>query len=131
MRQLCVTVIALCLTAVHSAHADELCGTPSAAPAAVLARVSAANPPSAVTHTGQYLAIFDQASKIMWTFTADGHAAHPSVVCRRIVQEAGGSLSLLMNVHCVAAEAACLQLKRDFEALNARMIDELKKKQGR
>ena len=61
------------------------------------------------------------------TFTVAGHAAHPSVVCRRAVQADDRSWTMEMQGLCDAPEPACKQLLRDFEALNARMIEEMKR----
>lgn len=60
-----------------------------------------------------YVAISDKANDTVWTFTVAGHPAHPSVVCRRPVQD-GGNLRLQMDMRCNAAEAECEKLVHAF-----------------
>jgi hypothetical protein len=119
----CVTMLA------SPTQAADLCGRPGGTAAQILDRVTKVEKLSEVFRDASYIALSDPANKITWTFTVPGNAAHPSVVCRRIVQDNAGNLNLEMQISCDAAEPACLQLKRDFEALNARMIDAMKQQQ--
>ena len=71
-----------------------------------------------------YVALSDKAKDTIWTFTVPGHPAHPSVVCRRPVQD-GAELRLQMNVRCNASEAECQKLVTAFQELNQRMLRDM------
>ena len=73
-----------------------------------------------------YVAFNDAVRGTLWTFTLAGHPAHPSVVCRRPVEE-GGKVRLEMSVQCNATDAECEKLVRGFEDLNEQMLKELEK----
>lgn len=62
----------------------------------------------------------------LWSFTPQGHEAHPAVVRRSIVQK-GGDVFLDMDVRCEAAKPACDRLVESFQALNTDMIRDLRK----
>jgi hypothetical protein len=55
-----------------------------------------------------------------WSFTPQGHPAHPAVAKRVLYQE-NGSWTLKMDVRCEADKEPCDQFVRDFEALNEQM----------
>lgn len=65
----------------------------------------------------------------IWSFTPAGHYAHPAVV-RRGVVEANGSVSVRMNALCEADKASCDRLIREFQALNAKMRDDVRSRGG-
>ena len=75
-----------------------------------------------------YVAISDKGRDTIWTFTVPGHPAHPSVVCRRPVQD-GAELRLQMDVRCNAAETECQKLVAAFQELNQRMLRDMGKQQ--
>jgi len=114
-----------------AAPAADLCGRPGGKPLEVFERLTKVEKLPELSRDSSYVALRDAPNMITWTFTVPGHAAYPAVVCRRIVQDSGGRLSLGTQISCDAPEAACLALKRDFDALNARMMEELKKQQKR
>lgn len=60
----------------------------------------------------------DGAARAIWSFAPAEHAAYPSAVKRQVVGN-GGKVSLEMKVLCQASKAACDDLVREFEALNA------------
>ncbi len=118
----------ICATALATpARAADLCGRPGGRPTEVFDRLTKVEKLPELSRDNSYIALRDAPNLITWTFTVPGHPAHPSVVCRRIVQESGGRLSLDTQIACDAPEAACLKLKRDFDALNARMLEEMNK----
>lgn len=78
---------------------------------------------------GSYVAIQDKKTLAMWTFTRDGQAAHPAVVCRVMLRD-GDSITMDMVIKCDGPEKACAQLKYDFTMLNRRMQMELERKGG-
>jgi hypothetical protein len=109
-----------------SAFAKNLCDRPEEAPQAMFDRLTKAEKLAETFRDKSYVAISDRATGTVWTFTIAGHPAHPSVVCRRPVP-VGDRLELEMNVSCNAPEAACQKLLREFQDLNQRMIEAMKK----
>jgi hypothetical protein len=112
------------------AFAQDLCGRPAEAPQALFDRLTKAEKLKEDFRDASYVAVSDKAKDTVWTFTVPGHPAHPSVVCRRPVQD-GGEMRLEMNVRCGAAEAECQKLVRAFQELNQRMLRDLRKQQGK
>jgi len=108
------------------ALAQDLCGRPSEQPEALLSRLTKTEGLKEDFRDKSYVAISDKAKDTVWTFTVPGHPAHPSVVCRRPVQD-GADMRLQMNVQCNAAEAECQRLVKAFQELNQRMLQELRK----
>src|SRR5262245_32701742 len=106
--------------------ADDLCGRSREAPEALLERLTKAEKLDESFRDKAYVAFNDAMKGTLWTFTLAGHPAHPSVVCRRPVEE-GGKVRLEMSVQCNAAEAECEKLVRGFEDLNRQMLKELEK----
>ena len=112
------------------AVAQELCWRPSESPEALFARLTQQEKLKEDFRDKSYIALGDKATDTIWTFTVPGHPAHPSVVCRRPVQD-GDNLKLDMNVRCNAPEAECEKLVKAFQELNQRMMQELKKQQAK
>jgi hypothetical protein len=73
-----------------------------------------------------YTVATDDASHTIWVFTSEGQPAYPAAVKRAIVTDSRGGTSVEMNVLCEASKAACDDLVRTFEALDARMAAELR-----
>ena len=113
---------------VGPATAQELCGRQSESPEALFDRLTKQEKLKEDFRDKSYVAISDKAKDTVWTFTVAGHPAHPSVVCRRPVQD-GDNLRLDTNVRCNAAEAECEKLVKAFQELNHRMMQELKRQQ--
>ena len=108
-----------------SACAKDLCGRPEESPDALFARLAEGEKLPETYRDESFVALNDAGAQTVWTFTIAGHPAHPSVVCRRPVQD-GGKLSLEMHIRCTAREAACVKLVRSFQDLNQRMIEAMK-----
>ena len=121
-----LAVSAALATAAGPGMAAELCGRPQEPPAAMFERLTKAEKLGESFRDKSYVAVNDAAKGTVWTFTVPGHPAHPSVVCRRPVQE-GAQMRLEMNVQCNAAEAECQKLVQGFQELNQRMIREMEK----
>jgi hypothetical protein len=133
MQRIAVSIVAsaavmtcLLFPAAGPARADDLCGRPRETPEALLERLTKTEKLEESFRDKVYVAFNDAVKGTLWTFTLAGHPAHPSVVCRRPVEE-GGKLRLEMNVQCNAAEAACERLVQGFEELNTQMLKELEK----
>ena len=110
------------------ALAQELCGRPTEQPQALFDRLTKIEKLKEDFRDKSYVAISDKGSDTIWTFTMPGHPAHPSVVCRRPVQD-GAELRLQMDVRCNAAETECQKLVTAFQELNQRMLRDIGKQQ--
>ena len=108
------------------ALAEGLCGRQTELPQALFERLIKTEKLKEDFRDKSYVAIGDTAKDTIWTFTVPGHPAHPSVVCRRPVQD-GADLRLEMNVQCNAPEAECQKLVQSFQELNQRMMREMRK----
>jgi hypothetical protein len=125
--QACAATVACTLAfAGAAALADELCGRPREAPEALLDRLTKVEKLEESFRDKAYVAFNDAVKGALWTFTLTGHPAHPSVVCRRPVEDAG-KVRLEMSAQCNAAQAECEKLVRGFEDLNQQMLKELEK----
>jgi hypothetical protein len=119
-------VAAALALAAAPALANDLCGRPREAPQALFDRLTKTEKIDETFRDAAYVALNDAVKGTLWTFTVAGHPAHPSVVCRRPVEE-GGKLRLEMSAQCNAPEAECERLVRGFEDLNRQMLKELEK----
>jgi hypothetical protein len=63
----------------------------------------------------EFIALADQPSGALFTFTKRGHPAHPAVVCRRPQQTATG-FAIETQASCGADKAACDALVASFGA---------------
>jgi hypothetical protein len=61
-----------------------------------------------------------------WSFTPEGHYAHPAVVRRQIKQDAKGRVGVQMTALCQAEKQPCDRLFREFEQLNERMREDVR-----
>ena len=68
--------------------------------------------------------IEDRSTLSIWSFAPPGHAAYPSAVHRKVVQD-GKSAFLEMHVLCEAPKPACDALGAEFQSLNGRVRKEL------
>jgi hypothetical protein len=62
----------------------------------------------------------DAAAATVWSFPPPGDPAYPAAVKRQVVKAGNGS-DIEMNILCESTKAACDNLVRQFEALNAQM----------
>jgi len=124
---LCVATT-LSLMPAPAAVAQDLCGRQAEQPQALFDRLTKTEKLKEDFRDKSYVAISDKAKDTIWTFTVSGHPAHPSVVCRRPVQD-GADMRLQMNVQCNASEAECEKLVTAFQELNQRMLREMSKQQ--
>lgn len=110
------------------AVAQDLCGRPREAPAAVHDRLTKTETLKESFRDKAYAAVNDEAKGVVWTFTVPGYPAHPSVVCRHVVKD-GTEMRLETQVQCNASEAECERLVKAFQELNHRMLQEMKEQQ--
>lgn len=62
----------------------------------------------------------------LWSFTPEGHFAHPAVVKRNVV-ESEGSVHIVMNALCGASKSDCDKLIKQFEQLNEQIRKSMRK----
>jgi hypothetical protein len=117
-----------CAEAQPAASGDELCGEPKAEPQALYERLAKDNRLREMRRSELYVALENSQNGILWTFTQPAHPAHPAVVCRRVM-ERRGIIEIPTTIACHGAADECAKLKSGFEALNARMIEDLYKRQ--
>jgi hypothetical protein len=103
---------------------DDLCGKPKSTPEALYDRLAKVDKLREMRRSEDYVALEDGNDGTLWTFTLPAHAAHPAVICRRVV-ERRGLLEIPTTIQCNGPQAACAKLKSDFDDLNIRMLKEL------
>jgi hypothetical protein len=69
----------------------------------------------------------DASEYAVWSFTPEGHPAHPAVI-KRYSYEEGGRVMMQMKVICGAAKESCDQLVRDFNELNRRAAESMQQR---
>jgi hypothetical protein len=111
-----------------AASAGDLCGEPKAEPQALYERLAKDSRLREMRRSEQYVALENGHDGTLWSFTLPAHPAHPAAVCRRVM-ERRGIIEVPTAIECRGPEAECGKLKGDFEALNARMIQEMYKQQ--
>jgi hypothetical protein len=114
------------VSAQRAAAADDLCGEPKATPQALYARLSKDGRLREMHRNEEYIGLENGQDGTLWTFTLPAHSAHPAAICRRMM-ERRGVLEIPTAIVCEGGEAACAKLKSDFDALNARIIEDLYK----
>jgi hypothetical protein len=77
---------------------------------------------------GGWIIAEDRSHYTLWSFATDGDPAYPSAVKRTAVQEAGGSVTMNMNILCESTQDACDKLVANFNELNERARDSLQQK---
>jgi hypothetical protein len=123
-----VTGLVLVLSPDPARAQQQLCDRPSEQPQALFDRLTKSENLKEDFRDKSYVAISDKAAGTVWTFTVPGHPAHPSVVCRRPVQD-GAEMRLQTDVRCNASEAECQKLVKAFQELNQRMMQEMRRQQ--
>ena len=119
-----VVAIALASTAAASEDAAQAdIGYPTVASALESLRVK---PGTRSSMQSGWTVIEDRSVLAVWSFVPSGHPAYPTVIRRRVVQE-GDDLSIQMDVRCEAAKPACDAVVAEFERVNGRVRDGLKR----
>jgi hypothetical protein len=68
----------------------------------------------------------DSAARAVWSFPPSDHAAYPTAIRRRIVQK-GDDIFVEMDVRCESAKTACDAVVAEFERLNGKVGQDLKR----
>jgi hypothetical protein len=79
-----------------------------------------------MSEQGGWTIATDSSTRTLWSFAPLGHPAYPAVVKRQILPNDHG-VDMKMQVLCEADKAACDDLVRTFEQLNARMKESLRR----
>jgi hypothetical protein len=108
--------------------AGDLCGKTKTTPEALYRDLAKDSKLREMARSDVFVAMEDSRDGTLWTFTLPAHPAHPTVVCRRIM-ERRGVLEIPTAIECKGAEAACAKLRSDFDILNERVIQDLYAKQ--
>ncbi len=116
------TGLSLLLTAT-TALAQSTDAIPYPTVAAALEGMRAKAGVSVRTESG-FTVVEDAITMAIWTFTPAGHAAHPAVIRRAIVQR-GNDIFVDMQVKCEAAKPACETLTAEFQALTDQLRQSL------
>jgi hypothetical protein len=82
--------------------------------------------PGASVADAGWTVVEDRQNSTLWSFTPQGHAAHPSAVRRKITQN-GDDVFVEMAIRCEAAKPACDKLSAEFTQLNERMRQDLER----
>ena len=77
---------------------------------------------------GGWIIAEDRSHFTLWSFATEGDPAYPSAVKRTAVQEAGGNVTMNMNILCESDRDACDKLVANFNELNERARDSLQRK---
>jgi hypothetical protein len=120
----CAVVVVSLVRPLHAA--DNLCGEAKSAPQALYERLAKDSRIREMHRNELYVGLENGENGTLWTFTLPQHPAHPAAICRRVL-ERRGIIDIPTTIVCEGAEAACAQLKADFDALNTRVIDDLYK----
>jgi hypothetical protein len=67
----------------------------------------------------------DQLTQLV--FTKAGEPAHPAVTCRHAYPDKDGAYHLGRNMHCEASREACDQLFLEFQLLDKRTVQEIRR----
>lgn len=107
--------------------AAQVAPIPDASVAAALTRLEALDGQGAiVTHADGWTTVNEPAAAAQWSFTPAGHAAHPAVVRRVIVRQAGGAVTVDTQALCEAKPEPCARLLAEFESMNDRIVQAVK-----
>lgn len=109
-----------------TAAAQGFCGDPTGKAEELIARYSTKPGLSQVYSSDSYVAFSDDPknASVMYTFTTKSNPAHPTAVCRKVVQE-GQELTIKMKIVCDGGEEACAKLENDFNVMTAQMQAEV------
>lgn len=114
MRALLFFLLATAAPGAAFAQAPGAVGYPTVAAALEALK---AKPGVKISERDGWTTIDDRQSNAIWTFTPPGHAAHPAVIRRGIVETNGG-LGIHMTALCQAAKGPCDRLMEEFTKLN-------------
>ena len=81
-----------------------------------------------VTKPDGWLIANDSSPFAVWSFTPEGHYAHPAVVKRELKQNEKGDVQIEMTALCQAAKEPCDKLINEFKEMNNQSAKNVKNK---
>lgn len=111
------------------AAATQFCGDTVAKADELFTRYSTDKKLTETYRSADYVAFSDskEAPTVMYTFTNQGHPAHPAAVCRKQSKE-GDNIVMRMEIVCDGKKDDCDKLRNDFNVMNAKMQVEVDNK---
>jgi hypothetical protein len=93
-------------------------------------QVKAAHGATMEEYRGEHLVVFNDAvARTSYAFTQAGHAAHPAWIARKVVQE-GNDIFVQQVGYFAGSEAPFAALFQQYQTLNQRMVDDLKRRRS-
>ncbi|MBX3505456.1 MAG: hypothetical protein KF895_08250 [Parvibaculum sp.] len=89
-----------------------------------------AKPGVTIEDHGIWRVIFDRPEITVWTFTAPGNPAHPSMVKRTAYEEDGAWYSMSF-IRCKADKPTCDKLRDDFAKLDEQIKEDISRSNNR
>ena len=104
----------------------EMCGFSSPDVGSYESVVRASQGWEELAGTPGYTAIALPDNRAVITFTTSDNRAYPAAVCREVVDAGDDKSTIKMQIVCNSDRESCDWLFREFEALNKRIMDDLK-----
>jgi hypothetical protein len=82
-----------------------------------------------VTKPDGWIIANEREKDTQWSFTPEGHYAHPSVV-KRIIKQDGRGVYIEMSALCEGTKSNCDKLLAEFEQLNERIRESVRARLG-
>jgi hypothetical protein len=111
----------------RTAADDDLCGEARREPQALYEHLAKDSRLREMGRDERYVGLENGQDGTLWSFTLPAHPAHPAAVCRRVM-ERRGRIEVPTTIVCKGPDAECKKLESDFDALNARIIEDLYKR---
>jgi hypothetical protein len=87
--------------------------------------------PTATERTERGWIVIERAGDLeIWSFTPQGHPAHPSAAKRTAYQSADGGWHVITNLLCGSTKANCDALMEQYRQLDAQMKERIRRERG-
>ena len=107
-----------------ASKADQVCSRSFARQADLLDEMRGNPDIQPLGERGTVAGFVDQGAMAVWLFTMPGHAAHPAVVCSRVVEQ-GEDLRMRTEASCHGSARDCNRLVAEFQSMNDRLRQRL------
>ncbi len=107
-----------------TSKADQLCSRSFAQPTDLLDEIRRNPHIEPLGERGAVAGFVDQNAMAVWVFTMPGHAAHPAVMCSRVVEQSEG-VRIRTEASCRGSAADCNRLVAEFKAMNDKLQQRL------
>jgi len=85
--------------------------------------------PTATESTDRGWILFQRGRLEFWSFTPEGHPAHPSAA-KRTGYQAGGGWHVVTKLLCQSTKASCDALREEYRQLDERMKKDIQRRHG-